>query len=333
MTAVAVDQGIELAGFNGDPLAITPYAHGQLADHLDIPKKYYDRMMVETPDLLATNVNRWLERDPDNRRMIRTLDGKVRAVLSPKFRPLDNFDLANAVLPTLIEHRAEIVSSQLTETRMYIKAILPSLSDELPEGLSYGGHNRIGTDRGHLVAAIVISNSDIGAGTLRVEPSVFTTFCTNLAIRQQAAMKKYHTGRAWEADASWEVFADETRKADDSAFWLKVRDITKAAFDEKSFREAVATFRNAGQKQLVSDNLQAVVEATVEEFKLPVHTVNPLLKQLAAGGDFTAWGLSSAVTRIAGEVDDYELATTMERAGGAIIELPSSSWKRISEAA
>lgn len=330
--AAPVDGDIVLNGINGG-LGITPYAHAQLADHLDIPKKYYDRMKTETPDLLAVNVNRWLSRDPENKRMIRTLDGKVRAVLSPKFRPLDNFDLANAVLPTLLQQNAQIVSSSLTETRMYIKAILPGLSDELPDGLSYGGHNRIGTDRGHLVAAIVISNSDIGAGTLRVEPSVFTTFCTNLAIRAQAAMKKYHTGRTWEADAAYEVFTDATRKADDSAFWMKVQDITKAAFDEKSFRAAVAEMRQAGQKALTSDNLQAVIEATVEEFKLPVSTVNPLLKTLAAGGDFTAWGLSSAITRVAGDVDDYELATSMERAGGLVIDLPATNWKRIAEAA
>lgn len=323
---------IMLDGFNGNALAITPYAHGQLADHLGIPKKYYDRMQVETPDLLARNINTWFAKDADNKRMIRTLDGAVRAVLSPKFRPLDNFDLASAVIPTLIERQVEVVSAELTQTRMYIKGILPTLSDELPAGLSYGGHTAIGADRGHLVAAVVISNSDIGAGTLRVEPSVFTTYCTNLAIRSQAAMKKYHTGRAGTADESWEVFADETRQADDAAFWLKVRDICAAAFNEADFRAAVATFRAAGQTPIKSDDINAVVEATVEEFSLPVSTQSGILKALAAGGDFTAWGLSSALTRHAGNVSDYELATTLERAGGSVITLPPSQWKRISEA-
>lgn len=335
--AVVVDEptgtaDIRLAGLNGEPLALTPYAHGQLSDHLGIPKKYYDRMTVEAPDLLTKNINTWLTKDPDNKRMIRTLDGKVRAVLSPKFRPLDNFDLASAVLPTLIQKQVEVVSTELTQTRMYIKGILPSLSDELPAGLAYGGHSRIGTDRGHLVAAVVISNSDIGAGTLRVEPSVFTTFCTNLAIRQQASMKKYHTGRANSADETWEVFADETRRADDAAFWLKVRDICQAAFNEADFRAAVAQFRAAGENPIKSDDLNAVVEQTIEEFALPVTTQGGILKALAAGGDFTAWGLSSAVTRVAGEVGDYELATTLERAGGSIITLEPSQWKRISEA-
>lgn len=330
---------VRLAGFNGDAMPLTPYAHGQMSDHLGIPKKYYDRMHAENPALLAENVNAWLRADPDNKRMLRTLDGRVRAVLSPKFRPLDNFDLATALLPTLIEKQVQITSCELTETRMYIKGILPTLSDELPEGLAFGtGHNRVGgegLDRGRVVSAIVVSNSDIGAGTLRVEPSVFTTWCTNLAILAKAAMKKYHVGRASEAndDGSWEVFQDDTRRVDNAAFWMKVRDVAVAAFDERIFRAAIADLRAAAGRPITSDNLQVVVERAVVELALPTSTGPSILKHLAAGGDLTQWGLSSAITRVANNVEDYEDATSLERAGGAILALPAANWQRIAEAA
>lgn len=329
---VADNNAIELTGFNGAALPITNYAHGQLADHLEIPKKYYDRMASSRPELLAQNINTWLHADPANKRMIRTLDGKVRGILSPKFRPLDNFDLAQAILPTLIENRIEITSCELTETRMYIKGILPALSDVIPAGLALGeGHNAL--DRGTVVAAVVISNSDIGAGTLRVEPSVFTTFCTNLAILKDAAMKKYHAGRANQTTGeTWEVFADDTRRADDAAFWLKVRDVTKAAFDAEQFRGAVARLRKAAGTVIPSDDLAAVVDMTIEELKLPTSINSGLLKALAAGGDMTQWGLSSALTRVANGVDDYETATLLERAGGEVISLAPGQWKRIAEA-
>lgn len=329
---------VRIAGFNGDAMPLTDYAHGQLSDHLGIPKKYYDRMHAERPALLAENINTWLQADADNSRMLRTLDGRVRAVLSPRYRPLDNFDLAQTILPELLEQQAQIVSSELTETRLYIKAILPRLSDELPAGLAYGtGHNRIGgagLDRGKVVSAIVISNSDIGAGALRIEPSVFTSWCTNLAIMAQAAMKKYHVGRAHDADAnSWEVFRDETRQADDRAFWLKVRDVARAAFDETIFRRAIEDMRKAGDRPITSENLSIVVEKTVTELSLPVSTGAGILKHLAAGGDLTQWGLSSAVTRMAGDVTDYELSTQLERAGGAILALPERTWGSIAKAA
>ena len=333
--AVVVDGVVKLAGFNGDAFEIRPHAHAQLSQALSIPKAYYDRMAAEEPALLAQNVNTWFQREPDAKRMIRTLDGSVRAVLSPKFRPLDNFDLAQAILPTLIERKIQIASCELTETRMYIKGILPELSDELPAGLSYGtGHHNIATDRGRVVAAIVISNSDVGAGSLRMEPSVFTTWCTNLAIMKQAAMRKYHVGRANAGDGdTWEVLHDDTRAADDRAFWLKVRDVTMAAFDEKIFRAAVERMRLAGQAPIKSDNLSAVVSKAVEVLALPAATSNGILSFLAKGGDITQWGLSSAITRVANDYADYEGATVLERAGGEVLELPAGSWRAISEAA
>jgi hypothetical protein len=338
MEAVVVERGdtaeVAIDGINGDPLPITPYAHGQLANHLGIPKNYYDRMHADQPQLLASNLNTWLHADGENRRMVRALDGKIRAVLSPKYRPLNNFDLAQTVLPVLVANRVQITSCELTETRMYIKGILPELSDELPEGLAYGGHARIGGDRGNVVAAIVISNSDIGAGTLRIEPSVFTTRCTNLAILAAAAMKKYHVGRASDANEdSREVFADETRIADDKAFWLKVRDVTMAAFNVDRFRAAIADIRASASRPITSDDLPKVVELAVTQLSLPSVSATGILKHLAAGGDLTQWGLSSAITRVANDAGDYEYATELERAGGKVLALAPADWQRIATVA
>lgn len=328
-------QELVLDGFNGAALGITSYAHGQIADHLGIPKKYYDRMKADQPDLLAKNVNTWLHEDGGAKRMVRTMDGQVRGFLSPKYRPLDNFDLAQAVLPKLIDLKAQIVSSELTETRMYVKAILPTLSSELPEGLKWGqGHNLVGANHqdGRIVAAIVISNSEIGNGTLRVEPSVFTTWCTNLAVMAQAAMKKYHVGRAFEADTNLEIFRDETRKQDDLAFWMKVADVTAAAFDPAIWEAAVATMRAAGTVQIISQDLPKVAEVTVKQLALPERTTTGLLASLARGGDLTKLGLSQTITWLANTEKDYETATLLERAGGEVLTLEGRNWDVISRA-
>ncbi len=109
-------------------------------------------MKLSDPALLAHNVNTWLHSAGNEKRMIRTVDGRARGFLSPKYRPLDNYDLGQAVLPALIKAGAQVVSSELTETRMYIKAILPSLSDIIPQGLQLGaGHQAL--DRGTVIAA------------------------------------------------------------------------------------------------------------------------------------------------------------------------------------
>jgi hypothetical protein len=200
MTADGQDcPDIVIDGLNGSAKPLTQHAHGQLASALSIPKAYYDRMRAEQPALLADNVNTWLHAQPEDKRMVRTVDGRIRAVLSPKYRPLDNFELATAVLPQLVGMRTQVISSALTETRMFIKVILPDLSSPLPDGLVWGnGHNRVAeygsNQAGLLVAALTISNSEVGAGAFKVEPSVFTTWCTNLAVMTEASMRKYHVG-------------------------------------------------------------------------------------------------------------------------------------------
>jgi hypothetical protein len=92
-----IDTGrVILQGVNGG-MMLKPTAHAQMAGTLGIPKPYYDRMLAEAPDLLSANVNRWLDRQPA-KKLIRTLDNEVRAILSDSYRPLDNLDLAEAVL-------------------------------------------------------------------------------------------------------------------------------------------------------------------------------------------------------------------------------------------
>jgi hypothetical protein len=337
LTAIVSDDIVKIDGLNGEPLALTPHAHRLVADHLAIPQKYYERMLTEQPRLLAENMNTWLRAAGTERRMVRTLDGKVRAFMSQKYRPLDNFELANAVLPKLIDLNVQVTSCELTETRMYIKGILPDLSDDLPGGAVWGtGHTAVAEYRGNtpgkVVAAIVISNSEIGAGTLRVEPSVFTTWCTNLAIISQAAMRKYHIGRAFEAQEDFSIYRDETREANDRAFWLKVGDVTNAAFDRKIFTAAVDQIRLAAKDRITSEDLPAVVAAAVEQLALPERTSSGILTQLARGGDLSRRGLSSAVTAVANTTADYEATTELERAGGKVLAMAGRDWTRIAEA-
>ena len=113
-------------------------------------------MREEQPVLLDRNVNTWLQSE-DDRRMLRMLDGQVR-VLSYCYWWLDNYDLAESVLP-ILEQLPELrfESVELTYTRMYLKCVTPRLS--------------YGTAPGDVVqAGVVISNSEVGQGTLSVQP-------------------------------------------------------------------------------------------------------------------------------------------------------------------
>lgn len=84
------------------PTPINNIAHRQLQGHLKIPADYYDRMLQEQPELLASNINTWLHANRENR-LVRQLFGTTRAFLSDKFRPLENEDLAAAIAEPLVE--------------------------------------------------------------------------------------------------------------------------------------------------------------------------------------------------------------------------------------
>lgn len=325
---------VAIAGVNGGPMLVNDYAHGQFASHLEIPKAYYDRMKDQAPKLLAQNVNEWLHRSPKERRMVRTLDGRVRAFLSQKYRDLDCYDLLGTSLPVLTAMKAQVVSSELTDKRLYIKAIFPQLSDTVPEGMFLGqGHNSLGKDT--LVASVTISNSEVGAGSLRVEAGCFKTRCTNLMIFGESAIRKFHIGRSAyaELDAAVECFSDATRKADDAAFWMKVRDVVAASCNEEAFKAQVQKMREAAGDRIKSDDLGKVVEVTRKKLGIGENLQNAVLKHLIEGLDLSRWGLLNAVTRTAEDVKDYDLATDLERAGGKVLELPATDWRAISEAA
>ena len=157
-------------------------AHQQLATRLGIPFRYYLKLQKEYPELLDENVNGWLHKEPE-RRMIRTLDGRMRAFLSARYRRLDNLELCAAVLPIINEMKgADIESCEVTESHMYIKVVNKKLKAEVAVG-------------DVVQAGFVVSNSEVGLGSLKVEPLIFRLICKNGLICKDYSQKKYHVGK------------------------------------------------------------------------------------------------------------------------------------------
>jgi len=296
---------------------ITDHCHSQIGARLNIPKKYYDKMLVDSPELLTDNVNHWLKKTPENR-MVRTLDDKARAFLSHKFRPLDNFDLLNTALPIISEKQCEIKSCEVTERRMYMKVLFPKMEAEIKKG-------------DVVQAGLCLSNSEIGSGSLSAEVFLFRLVCLNGMIGANS-MRKYHVGRSQTSDIQ-DVFTERTRNVTDAAFWMQVRDVIRSSFEEAHFQNEVAKLRESTEKKIESTDIPKVIEATKKQFSFNDGQGNDILKHLCAGGDFSQYGLVQAVTRTATDQEDYDTATMMERAGGQVLELSPKDWNAIAKAA
>lgn len=309
--------GVVLEGVNGG-MKLRAVAHGQMAASLQIPKPYYDRMLEQQPDLLAKNVNTWLAAQPA-KKLVRTLDGEVRALLSDSYRPLDNMDLAEAVLPKLQQLNALPMSCEVTENRMYIKAVTEKVQGLVKNDV--------------IQAGVVISNSEVGQGSLRIEALTYRLVCLNGAIHE-SAIRKAHLGRsAAGRDAiedAREYFRTETRIADDRAFFLKVQDATGAMFDQARFEQRLNVFRGAMEKVIPAEaDPVKVVELTSKRFGFNEGERKSILNHLIRGGDMSAWGLGNAVTRAAQDVDSYDRSTEMESLGADVFELPAGQWKEL----
>ena len=248
------------------------------------------------------------------------LASTLRAFLSNKYRPLDNVDLGNAVIPLLLEPGWRIVSAQITETRFYIQAVSSKLEAEVKHAQQSGRKGDM------LQPGVVITNSEVGHGRLDVASLVMTLSCLNGMVAG-SALRRNHVGRANGSDRdyedAWEVFSDEARQADDRALWLKVRDTVKAAVNEALFFKLVEKL-NAATGDRIEDPA-ATVEVTAKRFALSEGEQNSVLEHLARGGDLTRYGLLNAVTRTAEDAARYDRAIELERIGGEILELPAST--------
>ncbi|MGB8699121.1 MAG: DUF932 domain-containing protein [Thermosynechococcaceae cyanobacterium] len=295
----------------------TDHTHSQIAQRLSIPAKYYHRMRQEAPNLLANNVNHWFQANPEPR-MIRTLEGKARAFLSNRYRRVDNKAIAETVLPVLNEFGdgLQIASIGLTESRLYIKVVNQRIQLDVKVG-------------DPVQAGVIVSNSEIGLGSIRIEPLVYRLACTNGMAVPDRGMKKYHVGRVLDnEEEAYEIFTDETKEAEDKALLLKVRDMVKAATSEALFAQIVDQMRDATERKIEGNPVKAV-EVLADKFNMNQPEQSSVLTHLIQGGDLSAYGLLNAVTRTSQDLPDYDRATEFEVMGSQVLALPQSTWKEI----
>jgi len=307
-------------------LPINGIAHRQIGERIGIPAKYYDRMLDSAPQLLAANVNHWFKSEGE-KRMVRTLDGRVRAFLSNRYQRIDNHEVAEVVLPTLLEgnRKLQIVSCEVTERKLYIKAIDQSVVAEVK------GSRRVGD---LVEAGVMITNSEIGLGAVQVSPFMNFLWCLNGMVINKAGMRSAHIGTKLDVDDGVAaLLSDETRKVLDRGVLLKVRDTVRALLDPKAHQERIDRMSEQTQQKIEAANPADSIEVLANDFQLVESERGGILRHLIEGGDLSRYGLMNAVTRTAADSESYDRATELETIGGRILELPSSDWSRIAKAA
>ena len=296
------------------PIVLNSHAHEQVAAQLKIPRQYYKRMLAEEPDLLALNVNRWLEEIPARRLFRVQRDeniGVARAYLSDRYRRLDNLELAESFVPMLVEEGSQwrIHQCGLTSVRMHIEAIYPNLNGEVKVG-------------DEVALAVKITSSEVGSGALSVQLGVHRLICSNLMVVPKWSQRQIHLGR--QQDEMVALLSDATIKKEDQLIIDKMRDVVTGMADTERFQELLGTMKESAGYEL--DDPVKATEILCGDLALTAGESNLVANNMIKGGDASIWGLTNALTAAARDLD-MERKSELELAAGKMMET-ATDWNR-----
>lgn len=336
-------------------------AHVHLANALGIPTPYYRRLLASNPSLLAENINHWLSAEPA-RRLFRlqaphtealqaralssNADSFVRAVLSDRYRCLDSLALFDAVWPAIEAAGGRLASYHLGNRRFHFRAVLEQR--DVSEFLVPGSHRAL---HELVELGVFISNSETGHGSLSVEPFCRVLVCDNGLIVNRP-MRVRHVGRRLDGDDGAWMEAD-TRRLDDAALFLMVRDRVAEALNEVTQRRVAEVIGEAKVEPVPLEDVPVFemlngVSAKFELTKAEHDALNDeyVAAQVQSGSAVaTRWSVAQALTAVARTQEERdglndlspesraERRVAMERGGWSILTAPVAQLARLARAA
>jgi hypothetical protein len=319
-------------------LPLSRSAETQLAAKLDIPLRYIDKLRENAHgDLAATNFRTLLERADKKKILVRTLEGRCRAILSNSYKTIDNMDVFLAAAETLQQAGADIWNARVWDDggRFEMFAVSKTITGAVKSSEAYNRDlhswwtangdkhpNMYGKDQGGLdahFAAMRLTNSETGRGGANVTPCVLRAICSNTMVIG-TAVSAIHLGRRREEEGL--VYAEDTQASEAQTVFLKLRDTIKGVFDPVKFQAYIDTLNGIAGEKLGEP--EKVVAAVAVECGFTDERRSAILRSLFESRDLTRYGLAQAVTaqaKVCDEASEYEEASGLEAAGGYIAEM------------
>jgi hypothetical protein len=161
-------------GSDGATYSLSEVATSQMCQKLEIPVKYYRRLPDE---MKATVANYDINRMNGHSYLLRGKGEWIRAFLSAEYVAYNNSEIAETVQSLLSKGALSMTSFVLEETHMFLKIVSEEIWDR----------------ESGLKAGIMIGNSEVGMGSVSVEPFVFRKPCTNdLIVSQEKSFRHAH---------------------------------------------------------------------------------------------------------------------------------------------
>ena len=170
---------------------LNDHALGKLCRKLQIPANYI-RLCLPWGNVVVDNLNHWIDVTKDRKLMIRVRengsdtigDNVIRAVLSDRYKRLDNDLVANKTLDKLMDMKAEIKYASYNGDQLNLTAVTPELSGEVKVGDTVQG-------------GITITNCEVGTQSLLIQPFIYRLVCSNGMVAPRYLNRFYakHVGK------------------------------------------------------------------------------------------------------------------------------------------
>lgn len=277
----------------------------QMATRAEMPLDFVREMSGRGAwgaEMIARNFREIFSHNPEDKYLLRSVDGDVRGVLSDKYRRLDNRVLLDTFVTAANALNLVPIDSTLTDTRIRLKMLLPLIFEPIPHeimcfGLEWG-------------------NSDFGNGGHTTSVFVLRGACTNLATFENL-FRQVHLGKRLSEDFQ---YSQQTYELDQAASASALNDTIKGALGPGVVNSYLDMLRTAGTEKvdtgvIVERLKKKLTKAEVSEV---VETFNSAEIELLPAGN-TSWRFSNALSLLAGRADDGEKKLNYERLAGEIL--------------
>lgn len=262
-----------------------PQALGLLAAKCRVPASYLVRC---PPELRAENLNHWLRKKAGQRFLLRFDGRECRAVLSDRYRPVNNVDLAQALLT---ETRDLLVRVEVDHLRMVLQ-VVSGRSTEIAPGdrIQHG--------------CLHIANSEVGYTAVSLRGLLMRVVCSNglILAGDHTTFRKRHV-----ADPDT-VLSEFTRKA---AYALEEGTVPASRLGDT---------RNVRVPEPIP-----VLDRIAERYKLGDGEKTALFRAYHREPGDSLFFVIQAVTGAGNDATlDIDARERMQELGGRILELASS---------
>lgn len=278
-----------------------------LVDKLGIPTKYFDKLdSDEHRGLLDENVTYWLHQNNANYLLRTFIDkdesrGVARALLSDRFRTIDNYDILLATLQAINEVKKDTGydiqlddgGCDVSDKRLYMRFICPQVeidASRLLKNYRPGGERPSGVGNG-IISGFVVSNSELGYGQFSIAARAKILICNNGAVSTKEKFNQRHLGAKME---EFQVWSEESKQKNLELVIAQIKDAVREYVSPECLGRVVANLEEKAGYE-VKHPADCIKQVT-QSIGISEEKADDILSLFIKSGDTSALGVANALT-------------------------------------